>query len=119
MAKTDKFFPDGEWSEEVYNKHMEEEAMQQAERKIAPWQPAMRGWLKDGCPFPTVTLRFDTRACALAIYCRGRAFEVEHGFSPCQVCPYGLCNLDLFRELSRALHEFRTTEQSQQRGDFK
>lgn len=108
MTKTDKFFRDGEWCEEAYEEYEQEEAALLAERIIAPWQPAMRGWLKDGCPFPTVMLRFDTRACALAIYCRGRAFEKEHGFSPCQACPYGLCNLDLFKELSRALGEFRT-----------
>ena len=119
MEDTNKFFPGGEWNEEAYEKHVQEEAALLAERKIAPWQSAMRGWLKDGCPFPTVMLRFDTRACALAIYCRGRAFEVEHGFSPCQLCPYGPCNLDLFKELSRALRECRTTEQCQQRGDFK
>lgn len=118
MTRTDKFFPGGEWSEEAYEKHVAEEAQLIWEKSNAPWQPAMRGWLKDGCPFPTVMLRFDTRACALAIYCRGRAFEVEHGFFPCQVCPYGLCNLDLFKELSRALGEFRTTEQCQQRSVF-
>ena len=119
MENTDMFFRDGEWDEDAYQRHLAEEAKLAWEKSNAPWQTAMRGWLKDGCPFPTVMLRFDTRACALAIYCRGRAFEVEHGFSPCQLCPYGPCNLDLFKELSRALRECRTTEQCQQRSDFK
>lgn len=107
MNKTDKFFPDGEWSEEAYEKHMVEEATLLAERKIAPWQPAMREWLKDGCPFPTLMLRMDTRRCALAIYCRGKPYEKAHGYSPCEDCPYGRSNFDLFKDLSRALGEFR------------
>ena len=116
---TDQFFRDGEWCEEAYQRHLAEEAKLAWEKNNAPWQSAMRGWLKGGSPFPTVQLRFDGRGCALAIYCRGRAFEVGHGFSPCQACPYGLHNLELFKDLSRALGELRTTEQCQQRSDFK
>lgn len=118
MENTDKFFPDGEWDEEAYQQHLAEEAKLAWEKSNAPWQTAMRGWLKDGGKYPTPMLRFDSRACALAIYCRGRKFEVEHGFTPCQFCPYGCGNLALFKDLSRALDELRTGEQCQQRSDF-
>lgn len=111
MDKTANFFPNGEWSEEAYQQYQAEEAILAWEKSSAPWQTAMRGWLREGAVFPTVMLRFDTRGCALAIYCRGRTFEIEHGFSPCEICPYGLDNIGLFRDLARALGEFRTGEQ--------
>lgn len=108
MTKTDKFFPGGEWSEEAYEKYAQEEATLLAERIIAPWQPAMREWLKNGGIFPVFIPQHDPRRCTLMRYCRGELFRQEHGYVPCIVCPYGCDNFKLFKDLSRALHEFRT-----------
>lgn len=108
MTKTDKFFPDGEWSEEAYQEHFAEEAKLAWEQSKAPWQPAMRGWLKDGGKFPAFIPQYDPRRCTLMRYCRGELFHQEHGYVPCMVCPYGCDNFKLFKDLSRALGEFRT-----------
>ena len=113
----DKFFLGGGWSEVASQQHLVAEAKLEWEKSNAPWQSAMRGWLSNGAKFPTPMLRFDVRACALAIYCRGRAFEREHGFSPCQICPYGCGNFELFKELSHVFAELRIGEWYQQRGD--
>lgn len=107
MENTDMFFRDGEWDEESYQRYLAEEEKLLWEKNNAPWQTAMRGWLKDGAIFPTTMLRADTRECSLAIYCRGRQFEVKHGVTPCIICPYGTHNIPLIRELSRAFEEYR------------
>lgn len=116
--RTDKFFPDGEWSEDAYQQHLAEEALRRWELENAPWRTAMREWLKKGGVFPAFIPRLAKRVCTLDRYCRDDLYRKEHGYAACVACPYGCGNYELFRELSEVFSEFQTGECCQQRGDY-
>lgn len=109
MTKTDEFFREDEWVEELYQEYLAKERECVWEHLEAPWRPAMREFLEKGCKIPPALTSADFKCCAIQQYCDGTEFRRNNGYSACAECPYGRMNMELFQELSEVLQSFLTT----------
>ena len=107
MPKTDEFFREDEWVEELYQAYLAKEREREREAREEPWRPAMRAFIENGCPLPKIRSSADLRACALWRYCDGREFRADNGYEACVECPYGPKNMAIFIELADVIKELR------------